>query len=332
MGTHVIVGKGPIGSHLAAHLLAEGHDVRVVSRSGAPAGTPEQQARPEDERAVIHVSADASSAPQIAAATRGADVLYNCVNPPYHRWASLWPPMFTALLDAAEAHGAVLVTAGNLYGYAPGSSPMTEDLPLRPVESKGRVRAWMWEEAKARHDAGRVRATEVRASDYIGPLATTTAHAGDRLVRPILTGRPVRPLGSADQPHSWTYLPDLVRAMAVAGVREDAWGRPWMAPTNAPLTVRELATLYAGAAGRPVPRISPLPAAALGTLGLVSPMLREAYRIRYQVTAPFVMDSTRTEHTFGLAPTPWPQIAEETIAWWRTQDAATASAQAYLRE
>jgi glycine/D-amino acid oxidase-like deaminating enzyme len=35
MALHVIVGKGPVGSTTAEELLARGHSVRVLSRSGA---------------------------------------------------------------------------------------------------------------------------------------------------------------------------------------------------------------------------------------------------------------------------------------------------------
>lgn len=46
-------------------------------------------------------------------------MIYNCVNPAYHRWATDWPPIAAALLDAAERADALLVTMGNLYGYGP---------------------------------------------------------------------------------------------------------------------------------------------------------------------------------------------------------------------
>ena len=80
--------------------------------------------------------------------------MYNCANPPYHRWPELWPPLAAAMLAAAERTGAVLVTMSNLYGYGPVDGPMTEDLPLRPTTAKGRVRAAMWHDALAAHQAG----------------------------------------------------------------------------------------------------------------------------------------------------------------------------------
>lgn len=39
----------------------------------------------------------------------------------------------------------------------------------------------------------------------------------------------------------------------------------------------------------------------------------------FQFTAPFVMDSSRSERLLGLAPTPIDVAAKETVAWWQTQ-------------
>ena len=52
----------------------------------------------------------------------------------------------------------------------------------------------------------------VAASDFYGPWVRA-AHAGERLVPALLEGRRVSLVGSLDQPHSFTYVPDLARAM-----------------------------------------------------------------------------------------------------------------------
>src|SRR5688572_12482352 len=111
MALHVIVGAGPVGLATAARLQALGHRVRVVTRHGAGPST------------VDRVAADASDAGALASAANGAAAIYNCANPPYHRWPELWPPLSAALLAAAERSGAVLVTMSNLYGYGSVSGP-----------------------------------------------------------------------------------------------------------------------------------------------------------------------------------------------------------------
>ncbi|MDJ0114652.1 NAD-dependent epimerase/dehydratase family protein, partial [Rhodococcus erythropolis] len=51
----------------------------------------------------------------------------------------------------------------------------------------------------------------VVASDFFGPRVRT-AHAGERMVLKVMAGKKIRVIGSADQPHSFTYIPDLAAA------------------------------------------------------------------------------------------------------------------------
>ena len=83
--------------------------------------------------------------------------------------ADYWPPVAAAFLAAAERSGAVLVVASCLYGYGPVDVPMVESLPDAATTKKARIRADMWADALALHEAGRIRAVEVRGSDYMGP-------------------------------------------------------------------------------------------------------------------------------------------------------------------
>ncbi|MEO5877767.1 MAG: NAD-dependent epimerase/dehydratase family protein, partial [Streptosporangiaceae bacterium] len=230
MGTHVIAGAGQVGTHLAALLVDQGHEVVVVTRSGSG---PRSVTRPDTKavtRAVTRAAANVADQTRLTELTRGADVLYNTVNPRYHRWVQDWPPMAASLLGAAEATGAVLVTLSCLYGYGPVSRPMTEDNPLDSTGTKGRVRAQMWRDALAAHEAGRVRATELRGSDYYGPGAGDQAYLGDRFVPALLAGKRTTFLSDPGIPHSWTYLPDVARALAIAGADERALGRAWHIP------------------------------------------------------------------------------------------------------
>lgn len=309
MSQHVIVGSGAIGAPLARLLVEQGHAVRVVTRSGSgPEGS---------ER----IAADASDAARLGDLTKDADAIHNCANPPYHRWATDWPPLASALLAAAERSGAVLVTLSNLYGYGPVAGPMAEDLPLAAIGVKGRVRARMWQEAKAAHDAGRIRATEARASDFYGPAAS--GHLGDRFVPRLLAGRkPQLAQGDPDAPHSWTYVDDVARTLATLAADERAWGRPWHVPTDRAVSVNAVAARMAAIAGVPDPGVQVLPRVAIRVGGLFAPLLRELGEIRYQFAEPFVLDSSAAQETFGLAPTPLDEGLAATVAWWRQREAA----------
>src|SRR5215469_1831701 len=301
---HVVVGAGPIGSGVARALAESGQPVRIVTRSASgPAGA-----------AIERVSADAADSAAIQKLTAGAAVIYNCANPPYHKWPEMWPPIAASLLGAAESAGAVLVTVSNLYGYGPASGsighagydashPMTESTPLAATGMKGKVRAQMWQDALAAHEAGRVRATEIRASDYVGQGANSVL--GDRVVPRLLRGRPVSLIGRTDRLHTWSFTEDVITMAVLVGANPRAWGRAWHVPSNEPRTQRQAVEDLARAAGvKPVP-VRTLPPALLHGIGVVSPLMRELRETEYQFNEDFVMDSTAATQTFGLTSTPW---------------------------
>ena len=117
MGESVlVVGAGVIGSQVARVLAERGDRVSLVSRRGSG---------PAEPLAIIRVAADAADTGAMARLAEGASVIYNCVNPPYHRWPADWPPIAASLLGAAERSGAVLVTLSNLYGYGPAGPAAT---------------------------------------------------------------------------------------------------------------------------------------------------------------------------------------------------------------
>lgn len=308
MAHHVIVGTGTIGNALAARLAAGGHDVTTVSRHACAPPAP----------GVTHVALDAADAAALAEATAGADVIYNCANPSsYLHWERDWPPMAASVLAAAEASGAVLVTLSNLYGYGPTCHALHEDDPLAATSTKGRVRASMWAAAKSAHDAGRVRATEVRAADFFGPGVTATGVLGERVVPRVLDGSAIALVGDLDAPHSWSFVDDVVRALEIAGRDERAWGRAWHAPSAPPRSSREVVAALAAAAGLPVPPVRRVPWGMVWIAGVVATRLRGLHEIAYQFDAPFVMDSSAFTSTFDVAPTPFEDACAATIGWWR---------------
>ena len=321
MAVHVIVGQGSVGRATAGLLLEQGHEIRVITRSGGPATAAGRRAGGW-ERTVRHIGLDASDAEALTSAAQGATVLYNCASPAYHRWATDWPPLAAALLTGAERTGAVLATVSNLYGYGSVPAPMSETTPLRAQGRKGRVRARMWLDALAAHESGLIRATEVRASDYIG--LDSQSPLGPRVVPRLLAGRRVQVLGSADAAHSWTYVGDVARLLVTVGSDPRAWGRPWHVPTNPPRTQREAIADLARVAGvRPV-KVTVMPRAMLALAGLFNPVVRELPEVAYQMEQPFIIDSTAAQATFGLLPTPWEHVLSETIGYYRDSHGAPA--------
>ena len=294
MSLHVIVGAGAVGAATARLLAERGDQVRIVSRRG---GGPEH---PAVERA----AADASDAERLVELSRGAAVLYNCANPLYHRWLTDWPPLAAALITAAERSGALLASANNLYGYGEVDGPITDNTPLAATHPKLRLRADMWRDALAAHEAGRIRTTEVRASDYLEANSIVTFVLG----KPVISGRRAYVPAPLDVPHSWTAVADVARTLVTVAADERGWGRAWLVPTNPPLTIRQLAGRLAEAAGAPSPKLTEIPYPAVWAAGLFSPLIRELRATRYQFARPFVLDASATTATFGLTASPLDEV------------------------
>ncbi len=304
---HVIVGAGATGTATARLLADRGERVRVITRSGSGLAHPNVEV----------VAADAGDAAAFRSAAAGATIIYNCANPPYHRWTTDWPPVAASLLDAAEHLDAVLVTLSNLYAYAPPTAPMRATDPLDPPSVKGGVRADMWHAAKAAHDAGRVRAVEVRASDFIGPGLGANGHMGDRVVPRVLAGKSVSLLGRTDQAHSWTAISDVAETLVAVGQDERAWGRAWHVPTAPPMTQEQLVHRMCALAGVEPVKVKTLPRVLLTVVGVAVPAMRELKEVLYQFESPFVIDSSDTTRQLGLGHTPLDDTLMATLDSYR---------------
>lgn len=301
-GRHLVVGAGPVGRAVVEELVAGGGEVVLASRSGTG----------PEIAGVRRIALDAADAEQVAAAASGARAVYNCVNPPaYDQWTTMWPPVAAALLSAAERTGAVLATVGNLYPYGPVEGAMVEGMPDAATGPKARVRAAMWADALEAHLSGRARVVEVRGSDYMGAGVGDGGHI-PRLVPRALEGKSVWVFGSADQPHSWTDVRDMARALVLVAGREDTLGRVWHAPTNPPRTQREAVGDVCRVAGREPVTVRSIPRAAITVGGRVSPLLRELRETLYQFERPYVLDSTAITRDLGLEPTPWVEVCRRT--------------------
>jgi nucleoside-diphosphate-sugar epimerase len=309
---HVIVVAGPIGSGVARLLAQPGDRVVLVNRSGSGPAI----------NGVERVAGEAADADAMATLGRGAAAIYNCANPPYHRWPTDWPPIASSLLAAAERSGAVLVTVSNLYAYGPARAslgvdaydedhPMTEETPLTAKGRKGGVRRQMWQDALAAHEAGRIRAVEIRSSDYVGPAAESAL--GERVVPNILAGTGALVLGRTDRLHTWTFTEDVARMAVVAASDPRAWGRAWHTPSNAPRTQQQAVDDLARVAGVPSIRLRSVPGLVRRGMGLFSPLMRELGETEYQFHNAFVMDSSAARTTFGLEPTAWDVVLAETL-------------------
>ncbi len=313
---HVVLGAGAVGMAVAEALARRGESVRVVNRSGLR----------EPVAGVQSVAGDVSDPAFAASATRGARVVYQALNPPYHRWAQEFPGLQAAAIAAAQAAGARLVVMDNVYMYGRANGrPFTEDRAYDPHTRKGRVRAAMARDLMAAHDAGRVQVTVGRASDFFGPRAGEQSLIGDWVIPPALADKPASVMGDPDMPHTYTFIPDIGENLVRLGERDDALGRIWHLPSPETRTTREVVALVYQAAGTK-PRLKVTPAWQMRALGLVNRTVREINEMRYEFDEPFIVDASRAETELGLRATPLTDAVEQTVRWYREQAIPSSAA------
>jgi nucleoside-diphosphate-sugar epimerase len=300
---HLVVGAGPVGRHVAQLLAARGSEVVVGTRSATDTGI----------RGVTHVALDAGDPEALSAAADGASVIYNCVNPgDYTHWETVWPPVASSMLTAAERSGAVYAITGTLYPYGPVDGPMHEGLRDSATDHKGVLRATMWADARSLHEQGRIRTVEVRGSDYVGPGIGQNGHVSRQLPA-LRAGKRAWVIGRKDVPHTFTDVLDVARLLVAAAEDASAHGRVWHVPSEPARTQQQALTDMTDAMGLPTPKVSSIPRSVLAALGAVVPQMREVAQMSYQWTRPYVLDDSAARAHFSMEPTPWPETCRRTV-------------------
>ena len=314
MSRHVVFGAGQVGAPLALELLARGPDVTVGSRTGR-----------QPVAGATNVAGDATDQLFTTETCIGGDVVYFCLDAPdYDKWPEQFPPLQRGVLAGAREVGARYVALENLYGYGPVAGPLTEDLPLAASSAKGRTRMAMTGELLDAHAAGDIEVAIGRASDYVGPGVTHSA-LGELVFANALAGKTMQVMGDPDRPHSYSYTPDVARALANLGEEDAALGQVWhlpVAPAWPPRQVLAEVHRLAGGTGRSFAAGR----TTLRALGLLQPAMKEYLHTLYQFTGDWIVDDARYRRTFDDDATPLADALASTVGWYRTQHAAGAGA------
>jgi nucleoside-diphosphate-sugar epimerase len=306
---HVIFGTGAVGVSVMDELIRSGpRRVRMINRSG----------RARVPHGVKVVGGDATDSAFAREASKGASVVYFALNPPYNKWPELFPRLQAGVLEGAARTGAKLIAMENLYMYGPTHGrPLTEDLPYAPNTRKGRVRARMSEELMEAHTSGRVRVAIGRASDFFGPRALASA-AGEQVFGRAVQGKSAQLAGDPDQPHTYSYAPDIGKGLVVLAEREEALGQTWHLPSPETLTTRQFVELIFEEVGKPA-RVQAAPKILLRAIGLFNPGIRETIEMLYEFEEPFVVDHSKFEEAFGEQATPLREAIRGTVRWYREE-------------
>jgi nucleoside-diphosphate-sugar epimerase len=298
MSIHTILGAGGvIGTGLARELITNGESVRLVSRHPTPIEGCEA------------VTADITDPQQTIRAIQDSSIVYLCVGLAYDYsvWRQQWPRIMDSVIEACRQTQARLIFFDNVYMYGHVDGGMTEDSPYEPCSKKGDLRARIATQLMSEVRKGNITASIARAADFYGPGAGKTSVPGMLVFENLAKGKPAQWLVNAGVRHSFTYIPDAVKALYILAKDENSWNQAWHLPTAAdPLTGREFITLAAAAMDR-APRYTVVGKWMLKLAGLFNKGIAESYEMLYQSEFDYLFDSSKFEHAYDFQPTSYRQ-------------------------
>ena len=317
----VVFGAGTLSKAIAQQLVAQGKQVRMVSRS-------DRTNLPQGVELLLGDAADPQFTQKVC---QGAEVIYHCAGPKYNfkAWVKEFPPLQQGILAGAIASGAKLIYGDSLYGYGKVKQPMREDMPYAATTNKGKIRAQLAETLMTAHRAGKAQVAIARSSDFYGEGVHNSVFS-DRVFIPALQGKPAEAIGNLDLPHTYTYIQDFARAMIILGEREEAIGQVWHVPNAPTISTREMLNILFEELGLP-PKMNGMGKLMMRIGALFIPEAAETVEMMYQFENPFVVDSAKFIAAFGDIATPHREAIRNTIAWYRQHLQAQDSLKTDLR-
>lgn len=313
----ILGANGRLGRVVAAAFIEAGYDVVAVTRSGK---------LPKELTGASAVAGDALDPASLIAATAGAVIVFNGLNPIYSDWSTVLP-MAENVMAACHANGAMHLFPGTVYNFGqPMPARLAEDTPFRPTTEKGRIRVAMEALFQEQAQAGRVRTVVLRAGDFFG--GTGTGGWFDTVMASKVAKGVYTAAGPIDLVHEWAYLPDLARAFVALTRNLDKLGfyEALHFPGH-PVTDLDMKAAMEKAVGRPL-KTAVLPWWVLRTGSPFVPMWRALVSMSYLRFEEHRLVSDRLEGIIGPVPhTPLePAVAAALIDMGVPLNAVTAEA------
>ncbi|UYN98456.1 MAG: NAD-dependent epimerase/dehydratase family protein [Devosia sp.] len=226
------------------------------------------------------IAGNADEVSVVRAATSDADVVVNGLHLRYDQWGNgRATRQLQTVLDALAGTGKTLMFPGTIYNYHANDRTIPPHLRQSAEAPRGAIRIELEQMLAAAAERGDIQAIILRAGDFFGP-----GNEGEWFEAAMLMDRArgrLYHLGDLQTRHSWAYLPDLGRAFASLAVHRTHLG-PLENFHFAGHWVSHAQLMQAIQAASPLPlAVAPLKWWMLGAIGLVNPVMRDIYRMRY---------------------------------------------------
>jgi nucleoside-diphosphate-sugar epimerase len=291
---HIILGAGgPVANALTLELENNNHTVRLVSRKPvSPAKT-----------STTWQKADLLKYDELSAATQGATVIYLCAGLVYDKniWREQWPILLRNVINVTKQNNARLIFFDNVYMYGLTDGAMTETSPYNPISEKGKIRAGIANMLMDEIKAGTVQATIARAADFYGTNSMNSFF--DMMVLDKYAKKQTAQwMGDVNKLHSFSYIPDMGKAMYLLGQHPESDNQIWHLPTAKPMRGKAFIEL-AAAIYNVKPKYFRINKLMLFTIGLFDKLTMGAVEMYYQNSHDYVFDSSKFENAFNFKPT-----------------------------
>ena len=290
----ILGSSGNIGTLLAGELQKYTDKVRLVSRSP-------RRINNSDEL----MSMDLTLPGALDRAVKGAEVVYLIVGFDYNIkvWENQWPVLMRNTIDACIKYNAKLVFFDNIYSYDENEIPhMTEKSKINPPSRKGEIRREICEMLLSSVREGKLNALIARSADFYGTDSSSIIPY-QLIVKNLAAGRSAMWFIRSDAHHSFTYIPDAAKAVALLGNTADAFGQIWHLPTDpAKITIAEFAEMIAAELHEKA-HIRIMPMFIVRMMGLFNPVMKEMAEMMYQYDRDYFFDSSKFIKRFGFRPT-----------------------------
>ena len=226
------------------------------------------------------IEGDANDVNQVTRAVADADVVVHALHLPYDKWGNgAAEAQLQTVLDAMGTSGKTLLFPGTIYNYRASDRTIAPDLRQSAEAPRGEIRMRLEAMLREASEAGHIQTLIIRAGDFYGP-GNRGEWFEQAMLMDIGKGR-IYHMGELNMRHSWAYLPDLARAFAVIAEKR-ATLRSFENFHFAGHWVSHGQIMSAVAAAIPFPvKAAPLPWWFLRAIGLVNPIMRDIYRMRY---------------------------------------------------
>ncbi len=268
------------------------------------------------------LSADLMNPGEALKAVDGCEVAYLTVGLPYKTsvWEAQWRVLMQNVVNACIQTGTKLVFIDNIYMISDDSIPhITETSPMIPSSKKGKIRADVDNILLRAVNEGKLQGIIARSADFYGMMPARKSLLLDLVISRMVNGKNPQWFYTIEKKHSFTYMPDIAKALYLLGTNKEANNQVWNLPTAPALTLAEIIALLNNILSTSKkPQV--MGEFMMTFLRLAVPAINEMKELKYQMLQEYWLDSSRFENFFNVKPTSMEQGMREVVARLRVKN------------